>query len=402
MSATLTAEDPMIEKIKDIDLDSNKDQSSPKAPSLRPLKTPLLTPSESSIPPPAREVSPEQQAKYDTVLKTVKTWKEVPAKDGLGGAITEDEIMWLTKECIFRYLRATKWVTGEAEKRLLGTLTWRREFGVAGLTGDHISPENETGKQLILGYDIAARPCHYLNPGRQNTDPSHRQVEHLVFMLERVIEIGVPGQETLALLINFKSSKSRSNTAPGIGMAREVLNILQTHYPERLGRALIINIPWIVSGFFKLITPFIDPLTREKLKFNGDMRQHVPPQQLWTEFQGDLEFDYDHETYWPALLKICEEKRAKAKERWMKGGKQYGESEFYIKGGDLLSIGGGQVEAMNGDAKPAEASQPALENGHKATEAEIPVQVTGNQPSEKQEVAAIMPPAALTREGDRP
>lgn len=56
-----------------------------------------------------------------------------------------------------------------------------------------------------------------------------------------MIELMPSGVETLALLINFKQSKSRSNTAPGIGQGREVLGILQTHYPERLGKALIIN-----------------------------------------------------------------------------------------------------------------------------------------------------------------
>jgi hypothetical protein len=98
------------------------------------------------------------------------------------------------------------------------------------------------------------------------------------------------------------------------------------------------TVPWIVNGFFKLITPFIDPLTRQKLKFNDDMRQHVPPQQLWNEFHGDLEFEYDHQTYWPALLKLCEAKQAEHRERWVKAGKNYGESELYIKGGYHLSI----------------------------------------------------------------
>jgi hypothetical protein len=86
-----------------------------------------------------------------------------------------------------------------------------------------------------------------------------------------------------------------------------------------------------------LITPFIDPLTREKLKFNDDMRQHVPPQQLWSEFQGDLEFEYDHATYWPALLKLCEEKQKEQKERWIRAGRNYGESEFYLKGREVES-----------------------------------------------------------------
>jgi hypothetical protein len=220
--------------------------TSPTAASLKgkssyPQMTPILHPLESAEIPTPPELTAEQQSKYEALLDTVKSWKEVPSTKGKGGPITETEIFWLTRECLLRYLRATKWQTVDAEKRLLGTLTWRREYGVEELTGDHVSPESETGKQFIVGYDIAARPCHYLNPGRQNTEPSPRQVQHLVFMLERVIDLMVPGQETLALLINFKSSKTRSNTAPGIGQGREVLNILQTHYPERLGRALIIN-----------------------------------------------------------------------------------------------------------------------------------------------------------------
>lgn len=206
------------------------------------VKVPFLEPVESAKPKTAAELTTEQQLKYNKLLETVKGWKVVPSKAGKEGPIVDNEIMWLTRECLLRYLRATKWNTSEAAKRVLETLSWRRDYGVEDLLDGEISSlENETGKQILLGYDIAARPCHYLNPGRQNTQPSPRQVQHVVFMLERVVDLMVPGQETLALLINFKSSKTRGNTAPGIGQGREVLNILQTHYPERLGRALIIN-----------------------------------------------------------------------------------------------------------------------------------------------------------------
>jgi hypothetical protein len=68
------------------------------------------------------------------------------------------------------------------------------------------------------------------------------------------------------------------------------------------------------------------------------MRQHVPPQQLWNEFHGDLEFEYDHEIYWPAMLKLCAEKQAERRERWIKAGKHFGESETYLKGGNASSI----------------------------------------------------------------
>ncbi|KAH9910107.1 CRAL/TRIO domain-containing protein [Xylariomycetidae sp. FL2044] len=297
------------------------------------LQTPLLHPTSDSKPNVTEALTADQQSKYDWLLQRAKSWSEVPSTKGKNGPLTDIEKMWLTKECLLRYLRATKWHQNQAEKRLLETLTWRREYGVDQLTAEHVGPENETGKQIIVGYDKQARPCHFLNPGRQNTDVSPRQVQHLVFMLERVIELMPPGQETLSLLINFKQSKNRSNTAPGIGQGREVLHILQTHYPERLGRAMIINVPWVVWGFFKLITPFIDPLTREKLKFNEDMTQFVPKEQLWTEFPGgELKFEYDHAVYWPALQKLCSERRAERVRRWEAGGKQIGETEDYLKG----------------------------------------------------------------------
>lgn len=86
-----------------------------------------------------------------------------------------------------------------------------------------------------MGYDNVARPCLYLIPANQNTKESERQVQHLVFMLERTIDLMPPGQETLALLVNSTGS------TVNIGQGRAVLNILQTHYPERLGRALVIK-----------------------------------------------------------------------------------------------------------------------------------------------------------------
>ena len=206
------------------------------------MKTPFLEPISSAKPNPAVNLTTDQETKYNTLLEIVKSWKEIPSTKGKDGPIVESEIMWLTRDCLLRYLRATKWVVADASKRLLGTLSWRRDYDVDSLLdGEIVSPENETGKQLILGYDNFARPCLYLNPGRQNTNPSPRQVQELVYMVERVIDMMVPGQECMALLINFKQSKNRTNTAPGIGQGREVLNILQSHYPERLGKCYIIN-----------------------------------------------------------------------------------------------------------------------------------------------------------------
>lgn len=219
------------------------------------IKTLFPTPLDDCKPSPPPELTSDQQSKYDSLLKTVSAWTTIPttsAKDATSEPITDEERMFLTRECLLRYLRATKWNVSDAETRLRTTLTWRREYGVKEHTAEYISVENETGKQVILGFDIKGRPCLYLNPGRQNTEHSDRQIQHLVYMLERVIDLMGPGQESLALLVNFKETKSGQNAT--IGQGRQTLNILQNHYPERLGRALVTNSKnhvWVVISFCK-------------------------------------------------------------------------------------------------------------------------------------------------------
>ncbi|CAK3862488.1 Hypothetical predicted protein [Lecanosticta acicola] len=304
-----------------------------------PLKTPIPKPLPSCKPIPEAKLSPEQETKYATVLAAVSSWQTLPsttAKNAPQAPLEERERMFLTRECLLRYLRATKWKTGDALKRIQGTLSWRREYGADTFTHEYISPENETGKQVQLGYDNDARPLLYLSPGKQNTKMSDRQIHHLCYMLDRMIDMMPPGVENSALVISFKGAAS--GTVPSVGQARAVLNILQTHNPERLGKALISETPWYVNTFFKLISPFIDPVTREKMKFNEDLKNYVPAAQLCSTHGGHLNFEYDHSVYWPALDEECKRRRAAYKLRWEKGGKMIGEYEEYLRGGNHLSL----------------------------------------------------------------
>ena len=166
--------------------------------------------------------------------------------------------MWLTRECLLRYLRAAQWSLPEATKRLLATLLWRREYFDPTHDGDYFSPENETGKCAIYGWDMVGRTCLYLNPAAQNTVTVNKQVEHMFFMLERCIDILLPGQETLALLVSFKGVMQ----SPKMGLGRGILQILQTHYPERLGTALLINRKGSVSICLLLLSQTVPQIER--------------------------------------------------------------------------------------------------------------------------------------------
>ena len=90
-----------------------------------------------------------------------------------------------------------------------------------------------------------------------------------------------PGQESLVIIVDYKSCSLRTN--PSISVARQVstasmsypwqtlmapqtLTILQQHYVETLGRALVVNLPMILNFFYKGISPFLDPVTRDKVR----------------------------------------------------------------------------------------------------------------------------------------
>ncbi|KAF2825760.1 CRAL/TRIO domain-containing protein [Ophiobolus disseminans] len=307
----------------------------------------------------------DQQTKYEQFLEEVRSWESLPTtKAGTETAtLSDDERLWLTRECLLRYLRATKWNLQQAITRLRATAVWRREFGTDTFTADYISEENAKGKQVQLGFDKEGRPCLYLLPQNQNTKPSQKQVEHLVYMVERTLDLHPPGQEGLALLIDFRNTGAGGT--PPMSISKQVLDILQSHYPERLGRALLTHLPWYVTAFLKLIGPFIDPVTKTKIKYNEPLTDHVPASQLMTASGGEVDFKYDHSIYWPALADMAAERRRQRVERWEKAGKIIGESEIYLWGGEEGSIGGKKevapeangAEKVNKDVKaPAETN----------------------------------------------
>ena len=257
-------------------------ETTPEAPSTNGqtivVREPFLQPTNTSKPPTPPTLTPDQTTKYAAVLSTVSSWTTVPDatsnKTNPPSPITDSERRWLTRECILRYLRATKWSVPDASKRLLSTLSWRREYGVNNFTADYISPEQETGKQVLCGYDIAARPCLMLNPGNQNTKPGERQIHHLVYMLEKTIDLMGPGQETLSLLINF--GQTRSGSGPSLGQGKTVMSILQNHYPERLGRALVMNGESLVTRSQTAQCGFTNVANRSPLVFLGFLQTHYP------------------------------------------------------------------------------------------------------------------------------
>lgn len=98
---------------------------------------------------------------------------------------------------------------------------------------------------------------------------------------------------------------------------------------------MIKNVPFLLNAFYKLINPLIDPVTREKMKFNPNVTKDAlfTPEMVIKDWGGEREIVYEHEKYWPALVKLTSEIRQDQMERWRTLGGAIGIKEWDYKGG---------------------------------------------------------------------
>lgn len=76
------------------------------------------------------------------------------------------------------------------------------------------------------------------------------------------------------------------------------------------------------------------------------MTQYVPASQLWSHnWGGEMDIDYNHAEYWPALNELCQKRREEKMRRWAVGGREVGESEVYLTGGTDVSTKGVQYSS---------------------------------------------------------
>ncbi|CAE6475476.1 unnamed protein product [Rhizoctonia solani] len=252
------------------------------------------------VAPKPRTYTPEQQAMIDELREYAKTIM-LPESD----PYYEHERRWLLDDtnCCARYMRAAKWKLEDGKKRIQGTVAWRREYKPDLIPPEDVRIESESGKIILNGFDIDGRPILYMRPGRENTETSPRQIRHLIFCLERAIDFMPPYQESMMIIVDYKSTTLRTN--PSISIARKVLGVLQQHYVERLGRAIVVNLPGILNFFYKGISPFLDPVTRDKMRFNPNLLELVPASQLDASIGGEFKYEFEPKSYWQQIVSHC-------------------------------------------------------------------------------------------------
>ncbi|KAG0223498.1 CRAL-TRIO domain-containing protein [Mortierella sp. GBAus27b] len=225
---------------------------------------PRFVPSQDCVrPAPLAPLSDTQAAALDSLRTHIHTTF----------ATSDAQRRWADDSCLIRYLKARKWNLQDAKQALEDTMTWREQYKPDIPDKDSLWTETAAGKLYVSGFDSESRPLLYMKPRLENTAASPAQVRHVVYHLEVAIALMPKDVQNLCIIIDFEGSSMTKN--PGVGIAREIINVLGNHYPERLGKAYIIHAPWFFFPFYKLISPFIDPVTKDKINF-VDMKKQKP------------------------------------------------------------------------------------------------------------------------------
>jgi len=93
------------------------------------------------------------------------------------------------------------------------------------------------------------------------------------------------------MVLDLDGVKMGSNSSTFLNICSENDNL---NYPERLGRLIVINSPWIFPFLWKIASPFIDAKTKAKIsiiygKYTAELMKFIPPESLPKEYGGDCQ-----------------------------------------------------------------------------------------------------------------
>ncbi|KAA8531879.1 hypothetical protein F0562_006404 [Nyssa sinensis] len=224
-------------------------------------------------------------------------------KDALG-PLSGRSLQFCTDACLRRYLVARNWNVDKAKKMLEETLKWRSTYKPEEIRWHEVAHEGETGKVSRANFhDRLGRTVLIMRPGMQNSTSPEDNIRHLVYLIENAILNLPEGQEQMSWLIDFTGWSLNTNIP--IKTARDIIYILQNHYPERLAIVVLYNPPRIFEAFWKVVKYFVDPKTFQKIKFvypnNKEseevMKSFFDVENLPSEFGGQASLKYDHEEF---------------------------------------------------------------------------------------------------------
>jgi len=173
----------------------------------------------------------------------------------------------VSKATCRRFLRAWKGDVDGATSGIQKYLEWRKEVRPEDITVADIKNELATGKGGPHGFDRCGRPVIWAFAGRhdKNARDIEETVKLILYSLETAISTGEKnGIEQVCFVFDLSGFGRKSMDYE---VVKRLFLLLANYYPERLGQVLLLNAPKVFNVFWRVISPYIDPVTFKKIQF---------------------------------------------------------------------------------------------------------------------------------------
>lgn len=200
---------------------------------------------------------------------------------------------------ILRFLRARKWVVTDAFNMLTDALKWRLSSDLRSLMAEGEKKIKlsllEGGKNFFWKEDKEGRLICYIrsrlhDKGAQTLQES---IDFTILTVELGRRLRSNEDQLVTVIFDLRDAPFSSLDVP---MMQFMVQALQSFYPEILGKCLIMEAPWIFSGFWKLVRPLLDPMVAAKIDFIklSDLPNYVDIERIPEEYGGKDIFKYNY------------------------------------------------------------------------------------------------------------
>lgn len=209
---------------------------------------------------------------------------------------------------LLRFLRARKFSVEDAFEMFANCEAWRIEFKVDDICKNFVfDKKSEISKYYPQFYhktDIDGRPIYIEQLGKIDLDAmlkittTDKMLQNLVYEYEKLVNYRLPACsakaghliETSCTIMDLSNASIRS-LYNALHFLKEASKIGQHYYPERMGKFYIINAPYLFSGAWALVKPFLDAVTVEKIHilrydFKKEVLQQIDENNLASSVGG--------------------------------------------------------------------------------------------------------------------
>jgi hypothetical protein len=197
---------------------------------------------------------------------------------------------------LLRFLRYQYFSVRKASTMLQTTVQWRAS------TPEVARPINwkphrsimRTGMSWLYGRDRQGRPLWQIRARLHQPSRSAEVVSCTLTMLEWIIATAMePPVESCTLLFDLTGYGLKNYD---LNWCYKIISACQSHYPYRLGNAIVVSAPMSFRGLWSTVQPFLDPETKARVlllgsDYRGPLHALVDPVWLPPDLGGTARFD---------------------------------------------------------------------------------------------------------------